>query len=219
MRRTFLAFAALLTLGFSALAQPPILPDPKLTPGDTFPVGRADVCVPGYSKKVRNVPIALKREALRRYGVPLGDRRDYEIDHLIPLALGGSNSIRNLWPQSRKTSPWNAGKKDFLEDRLHKLVCSGKVDLAEAQKAISTNWIDAYRKYIGQGGRTPKGEGKAGVPSAAAASQGSLVWVNTRSGAYWKPGSSFYGKTKQGQYMSEQEARAKGFHPAHGTGE
>ncbi|MDD4933184.1 MAG: HNH endonuclease domain-containing protein [Methylacidiphilaceae bacterium] len=219
MRYAFLASAFLIALGCSALAQPPILPDPKLTPGDTFPVSRADVCVPGYSKKVRNVPWEEKREALRRYGVPLADRRDYEIDHLIPLSLGGSNSIRNLWPQSRRTQPWNAGKKDFLEDRLHKLVCSGKVDLAEAQKAISTNWIEAYQKYIGQGGKRPEESRKAAGPSPAQAAPGSAVWVNTRSGAYWKPGSSFYGKTKQGQYMTEEEAKAKGFHPAHGTGE
>ncbi|MGD9895704.1 MAG: HNH endonuclease [Candidatus Methylacidiphilaceae bacterium] len=218
MRPAFLASALHIALCVAALAQP-ILPDPKLTPGDTFPVSRADVCVPGYSKKVRDVPIALKREALRRYGVPLADRRDYEIDHLIPLSLGGSNSIRNLWPQSRKTMPWNAGKKDLLEDRLHKLVCSEKVELVEAQKAISTNWIEAYRKYVAEGGPKQKNERRTEEPSASAQSGGSRVWVNTRSGAYWKPGSSFYGKTKQGQYMSEEEARAKGFHPAHGTGE
>lgn len=219
MRYAFLASALLIALGCSAFAQPPILPDPKLTPGDTFPVTRADVCVPGYAKKVRDVPWEEKREVLRRYGVPLAERRDYEIDHLIPLSLGGSNSIRNLWPQSRRTQPWNAGKKDFLEDRLHKLVCSGKVDLAEAQKAIATDWTQAYRKYIGQGGGRGAERARATEPAAKQAGQGSLVWVNTRSGAYWKPGSSFYGKTKQGQYMTEEEAKAKGFHPARGTGE
>ena len=35
----------------------PILPDPKLTPGDTFDVTAQDVCVPGYAKKVRDVPV------------------------------------------------------------------------------------------------------------------------------------------------------------------
>jgi hypothetical protein len=32
------------------------------------------------------------------------------------------------------------------------------------------------------------------------------VWVNKKSGMYWKPGSPYYGKTKQGEYMSEKEA-------------
>jgi len=44
---------ALLFLTQAVLAQQPtpILPDPKLTPGDTFDVTAQDVCVPGYAKK------------------------------------------------------------------------------------------------------------------------------------------------------------------------
>src|SRR5262245_50308581 len=45
------------------------------------------------------------------------------------------------------------------------------------------------------------------------------VWVNTRSGKYWRPGSRFYGKTKQGQFMSELEALDRGYSPAGGTGQ
>lgn len=146
MRLSLLSLSLLLVLGGPVFAER-VLPDPKLTPGDTFPVTREDVCVPGYSARVRDVPWEVKREVLRRYGIPLSERRNYEIDHLIPLGVGGSNSIRNLWPQSRRTSPWNAGKKDDLEDWLHRLVCSGEVDLGEAQKRIATNWIDAYREY------------------------------------------------------------------------
>jgi hypothetical protein len=45
------------------------------------------------------------------------------------------------------------------------------------------------------------------------------VWVNTKSGKYWKPGSRYYGKTKKGEYMPEQEAIQKGYQAANGTGE
>jgi len=37
----------------------PVLPDPKLTPGDTFDVTAQAVCVSGYAKKVRAVPSEL----------------------------------------------------------------------------------------------------------------------------------------------------------------
>jgi hypothetical protein len=40
------------------------------------------------------------------------------------------------------------------------------------------------------------------------------VWVNTQSHIYHEPGSKFYGKTKQGKYVSEQEAIAEGDRPA-----
>jgi len=47
---------------------------------------------------------------------------------------------------------WNARVKDQLEQRLHELVCSGKLDLATAQHDIAVDWIAAYRKYMPEGG-------------------------------------------------------------------
>jgi hypothetical protein len=58
------AFAFLLLLTQVVLAQEPtpIVPDPKLTPGDTFDVTAQDLCMPGYAKKVRNVPEEVRRQ-------------------------------------------------------------------------------------------------------------------------------------------------------------
>jgi hypothetical protein len=94
----------------------PILPDPKLTPSDTFDVTARDVFGPGYARKVRAVPAWLKRQAYAENRITEYKTGDYEVDHLIPLSLGGSNSIRNLWPQSTKTSPWNSYVKDAREE-------------------------------------------------------------------------------------------------------
>ena len=126
----------------------PFVPDPAKTPGDTLEVTAADICVPGYSKKVRNVPIAVKRQVYLSYGIRKHQPGDYEIDHLISLELGGSNSIRNLWPQSYRTSPWNAHVKDALENELHRRVCAGTIDLATAQRIIAQNWVMGYRIYV-----------------------------------------------------------------------
>ena len=200
----------------------PVLPDPTLTPGDAFDVSASDVCTPGYSKKVRNVPQSEKEEVYREYGIAEHHAHEFEVDHLISLELGGSNSIKSLWPESYRTRPWNARVKDRLENRLHALVCSGQLDLKTAQQAIASNWIEAYKRHVGPQpkalGRPSEDERAETAPEATPVVPGP-VWVNTKSGKYWRPGSRFYGKTRQGKFMSGQEAKTEGFQPAHGTGD
>lgn len=134
------------------------LPDLRLTPGAVDPgITQGNihqtVCRKGYTKTVR--PPAyftnkLKKSQIREYGYADTDPRHYEEDHLIPLNIGGApDDSRNLWPEPR-ISQWNAERKDVLEFKLYKLVCDGRVPLVEAQKAYSTDWIAAYKKYVGR---------------------------------------------------------------------
>ncbi len=125
------------------------LPDPKMTPGDVLDVTPRDFCVSGYSSKVRDVPDSVKNQVYQEYGIKSHKPGAYEVDHLISLELGGSNSVRNLWPQPY-SGQWNAHIKDKLENTLHNLVCDGKLDYRTAQQAVATDWIAAYQKYVGQ---------------------------------------------------------------------
>ena len=134
-------------------------PDPRITPGALNPAVRQDnihetICIRGYSRSIRpseNYTERLKRLGIRRYGY--GDRqlRDYEEDHLVSLELGGSpTDPRNLWPEPHHViGGWGSYAKDRLENRLHGLVCRGRVPLAQAQRAIASDWIAAYRRYVG----------------------------------------------------------------------
>lgn len=47
--------------------------------------------------------------------------------------------------------------------------------------------------------------------AAAPAAGSGKVWVNTRSKIYHCEGSKFYGNTKEGEYMTEADAQAKGY--------
>jgi hypothetical protein len=137
------------TVADRGMAGERLLPDPTLTPGAVVEVDLAEMCQIGYAASVRDVPRERRDEVFREYGVARRDRRDYELDHLLSLSLGGSNSAENLWAQSRVSEPWNAEVKDTLEDVLHREVCSGRVSREEAQEAIRTDWIAAYRKFVG----------------------------------------------------------------------
>lgn len=128
------------------LVSPPTLPNTHLTPGAVLPVTTTQICVPGYSKTVRNVPSGLKKLVFSTYAIR--PSKDFEVDHLISLELGGSNDRTNLWPESYITQPWNAHTKDALENHLHGLVCSGAISLQTAQTAIRTDWIAAYKQYL-----------------------------------------------------------------------
>ena len=218
-----------LALASSGLAlsgkNPPLLPDPKLTPGATLDVTKDDVCVPGYSKKVRNVPQNVKDQAYAEYGITHHAPGEFEVDHLISLELGGSNSLKNLWPQSYKTQPWNAHVKDALENELHKEVCNGTIDLKTAQQDIAKDWIAAYKRYfhtntpLAKGAKSTRGVkgAKGGSKTDTAAAGKGKVWVNLNSGVYWRPGTQYYGKTKKGKYMSEAAALKAGYHAARGS--
>jgi len=123
-------------------------PDLRLTPGATVPVTVGEVCGADAERATPMVPVSLKRQVFEEYGVMPPRPDAYEVDYLITPELGGATDIRNLWPEPYQDTVWNAHVKDQLENRLHEMVCRGDVDLATAQRDISTDWIAAYRKYF-----------------------------------------------------------------------
>ena len=131
MRRLLLWFGAATGLaGHATFAGD--LPNPNLTPGMADPALTVVVlCAPGFSPKtIRNVPTARKKAIYRVYAIASNQAPcPCEIDHLIPLGIGGSNGPRNLWPQPESTVPWNSKLKDQLEIQLRTEVCAGTTDL------------------------------------------------------------------------------------------
>jgi uncharacterized protein YdiU (UPF0061 family) len=75
--------------------------------------------------------------------------------------------VRNLWPESYRTHPWNARVKDALENELHRRVCAGTLDLATAQRAIASNWVVGYRTYVHKTPPSTKARSRARTPRPA----------------------------------------------------
>lgn len=145
------------------------LPDPACTPGDVFPdVTRVQVCMPGYSSRVRNVPASEKDQVYAEYGIVTSASGQYEVDHLVSLELGGSNDISNLWPEAADPKP-GFHEKDQVENYLHDQVCHGTLTLAQAQEEIATNWLAVYETLPGaislppQSARAPQPQPTAGA--------------------------------------------------------
>lgn len=119
-------------LTLAMLRPPSSAPSPHLL-GDVLPgVTAAQVCDRGYARKARHVTEAEKREVFRLAGIPAIHRPLYEVDHIVPLALGGSNDLENLQAQ-----PWEGPDGAHLKDRVeawgYRQVCAGKLSLDQGQ--------------------------------------------------------------------------------------
>lgn len=101
------------------------------------------ICTHGWTKTVRppvTVTNEIKQSKLKARGEPSTNDRLYELDHIIPLELGGSPAdIRNLqlqlWPE--------AHQKDMTENCLKETVCRGALSLDEARRHIWEDWHEA----------------------------------------------------------------------------
>ena len=179
-KTTLMAAIAIAAAGccFSAFAQD--MPDPSKTPGDVLgtvqseemancisgktgrtveegnPITLQMICTPGYTQCVRKVSTAIKNRVYSSYRLT-GNHTGFcespqgcEVDHLVSLELGGSNDIKNLWPEPYEGEQFNAHVKDRLENFLHAEVCAGRISLTKAQKEIATDWKGSFMRRIGQ---------------------------------------------------------------------
>jgi hypothetical protein len=126
------------------------LQDAGCTPGASYSkVTKAQVCRPGYAKSVRNVSASTKNAVYAAYGMTGHfNGATGEVDHLVSLELGGSNSRTNLFPEAATPRP-GSHEKDRLENALHNEVCSGRTTLRRAQQLIARNWVSAYHTRFG----------------------------------------------------------------------
>lgn len=122
-----------------------LFPDADATPGATHAVPLATLCKVAYTDTVRNNPDSQKRRIVESYHLAWKDRAGVEVDHFIPLGLGGTNDDRNLWPQPYRPRP-GAREKDVLELFLRRAVCTGAVSLERAQHDIRADWWSAYQR-------------------------------------------------------------------------
>ena len=116
------------------------------TPGATAKVKMERLCAADFATSQKPVANWQRNEALERYGVR-PEQFSGELDHLVPVALGGSNDPDNLWP-FRGTGAFTFSAKQALGIKLHDMVCSGKMSLKDAQDAFRKDWTKAYQQHV-----------------------------------------------------------------------
>jgi hypothetical protein len=140
-----------------------LLPNPELSPGKVRTTDADEVC----HEKAKDFRGDTLEQIYREYGVTphqgicLDTRRmtkgghgkpphivveSCEVDHIVSLELGGADDPANLFiqPYNPANGVPGAHAKDRLENWLHQQVCKHGMPLVDAQKAIRTDWYQAY---------------------------------------------------------------------------
>jgi hypothetical protein len=116
------------------------LPDPACTPGAYYPRATlAKICVAGYTARARRVSSSTEQKVYAAYGITRRLQGQYELDHLVPLELGGSNSIANLFPEAALPRP-GYHEKDVVENAAHDDACDRRRGLRALQRQIARDW-------------------------------------------------------------------------------
>ncbi len=138
-RKSRLAFSAML-FAMANASDAALSADLPVNPSVTQATIASTICLPGWTKTVRPSPrytAAVKIKLIRELEIPEELLVDFELDHRIPLALGGAPSdLRNL-----ELQPWDeAGEKDAIEACLSRATCAGKITLDDARRRIWFDW-------------------------------------------------------------------------------
>lgn len=144
-------------------------PDPRCTPGGINPSVTVEVLRdPSWRTRcIRNCETseAQKHAAYAWYGIRKPQHNSEEnqiceLDHLVPLELGGADGLGNIWPQCGPSEVALHERyfklKDRVENYLEDEVKAGRMPLAEAQTGIARDWVtylEAANRYCAAGGR------------------------------------------------------------------
>jgi 5-methylcytosine-specific restriction endonuclease McrA len=138
------------------------LPDRSCSPGAYSPrLTKAVICSSRFHhRKTTRVSRSEKHAVEREYGLPTGSySRALVIDHIVPLRVGGTNNIANLFPEEYAFANHSPGYvvKNRLDGQLRARICAGRIALRAAQRQIAANWERLFRKTFGHPAGRPRG--------------------------------------------------------------
>ena len=145
------------------------VPDPRCTPGGVNASVTAEVlrdrawrtgCIRNCQASEAEKHATYKWYGLQKPRSNSGESQVCELDHLVPLELGGADGLGNIWPECGPDSTTLDNRyfkiKDRVENYLADEVKSGRMSLDAAQQGITFDWtqfLTEANSYCGRGGR------------------------------------------------------------------
>ncbi len=145
------------------------VPDPRCTPGGINTAVTVEVmrnpawrtaCIRNCQESEAEKHVTYKWYGLQKPRSNSGKNQVCELDHLVPLELGGADGLGNIWPECGPDRTVLDNRyfkiKDRVENYLADEVKDGRMSLDAAQQGIASDWTqflaDANR-YCQQKGR------------------------------------------------------------------
>jgi len=123
------------------------LPNPKLTVGAVTTASANDVCDLQPHKAAPPVATAVQTAVYDEYGdTSPSAQHKHTLNWLVPYNLGGADVKANIWPAAIAGTGFY--QKIETDDILRQMVCRRDLTLAQAQKALETNWYSAWLRYV-----------------------------------------------------------------------
>ncbi len=129
------------------------VPDPRCTPGGVNPSVTEEVlrnpawrtrCLRNCESSEAGKHVAYGWYSIRKPKVNSGEQQVCELDHLVPLELGGADGLGNIWPECGPDgvalNSRDFKRKDRVESYLAEQVRAGRMPLATAQRGIAEDW-------------------------------------------------------------------------------
>jgi hypothetical protein len=138
------------------------VPDPRCTPGGINSKVTVQVLDdPTWNtRNIRNCENSEARKQITYFWYDIvpphgnrGNNQVCELDHLVPLALGGADGLGNIWPECGPDGVTLRERyfkaKDRVENYLAREVKAGRISLEDAQRGIARDWTQ-YLPMVGE---------------------------------------------------------------------
>jgi len=135
------------------------IPDPRCTPGGVDPTVSAETvrdrrwrtaCSRNCESSESDKEVTYEWYKTAKPGGNRGKNQTCELDHLVPLELGGADGLGNIWPQCGPEDAALADRyfkeKDRVENYLAREVKAGRMQLRDAQQGIAEDWTQYIAK-------------------------------------------------------------------------